>query len=70
LIKSELPFEPALRLAVEKLKETLPDKGKWSVLVPLSNGNGETWHGEALNIQGKKVRVYYDNQLGLRTESE
>ncbi len=62
--------DPKLREAVEKLKDTLPDKGKWSVLVPLSKGSNGVWRGEALNKKGDTVTITYDPLIGVTVGKE
>jgi CRISPR-associated endonuclease/helicase Cas3 len=53
-----------LQQAVEMLKQSLPDKGKWSVLVPLSPTGGDCWLGDALDKDGKPVVVTYSREQG------
>ncbi|MFH1076143.1 MAG: CRISPR-associated helicase Cas3', partial [Pseudomonadota bacterium] len=62
--------EPALKEAVEKLKLTLPDKGKWSVLVPMTKYDNETWRGEALGKKGETVIVTYCRTSGVTVTSK
>lgn len=57
--------DPALAKAVDQLKEKLPDKGKWSVLVPLSQGEGGGWQGRALNNKNATVIIDYDPVTGV-----
>jgi len=47
------------------LKELLPDKGKWSVLVPLQMGEDGHWQGEVLNKRKENVIVTYDQKTGV-----
>lgn len=62
--------DPMLREAVEKLKDMLPDKGKWSVLVPLSKGDDGVWRGEAQNKKGDTVILTYDQVIGVTVGKE
>jgi len=62
--------EPALKEEVENLKLTLPDKGKWSVLVPMTQHDDETWQGEALNKKGESVVVTYCRISGISLTSK
>lgn len=57
--------DPALIAAVAQLKERLPDKGKWSVLVPLSQGEDGRWRGYALNKQKAVMIVEYNRLTGV-----
>lgn len=60
--------DPAEQAELVRAKETLPDKGKWSVLLPLKN-EGQGWEGVALAQWGErqvKRRWTYDPQFGLK----
>jgi CRISPR-associated endonuclease/helicase Cas3 len=57
--------ESVLQEAVEALKQSLPDKGKWSVLVPLSLTDNGWWQGEALDKDGRLVVVAYSQKQGV-----
>jgi CRISPR-associated endonuclease/helicase Cas3 len=57
--------DKSLAKAVAQLKEKLPDKGKWSVLVPLSQGEGGYWQGRALNNKNAAVIIDYDPVTGV-----
>lgn len=50
---------------VEHIKDTMPDKGKYSVLVLLKEQEDRKWHGKAVNEQDKIVTVEYDFESGL-----
>lgn len=50
--------------AVEAAKESMPDKGKWSLLVVLERVNGG-WIGQAKDSQGRVVSIRYDSDAGL-----
>jgi len=56
--------DPVLRQAVEMLKQSLPDKGKWSVLVPITPADDGRWRGEALDKDGNPVVVIYTREQG------
>jgi CRISPR-associated endonuclease/helicase Cas3 len=62
--------DPDLQAAVQQVLPELPDRGKWSVLLPLYQGESGVWQGQALNKSGEIVTVYYDSQLGLLMEGE
>jgi CRISPR-associated endonuclease/helicase Cas3 len=61
--------DPVLQTAVEKLLPELPDKGRWTVLVPLVEVGEGLWCGQASNGQGNII-VYYNEQHGLLMENE
>lgn len=50
-------------------KDRMPDRGKYSVLVPLVAGLDGVWHGWARNARGD-VLVTYSPLTGLQTEGE
>lgn len=54
-----------LKEAVEQLKLTLPDKGKWSVLIPMMKQRGGNWRGEAVNKKGRRVILLYNRIVGV-----
>lgn len=64
------PADPALGVAVKQMVESLPGKGKWSVLLPLLPEQGDLWSGTALDGRGNEVRVFYDLRRGLILERE
>jgi len=65
LIAGPAQYGGLLRAAVEWATEAMPDRGKWSVLVPLSPGENGNWHGRASGAHGV-VNVIYRPQTGLR----
>jgi CRISPR-associated endonuclease/helicase Cas3 len=65
LVDAEAEHDPSLAAAVAELKERLPDKGKWSVLVPLSKTADGRWQGMALNKQNVMMIMEYDRLTGL-----
>lgn len=70
-VSTEAAFrEPTLKAAIEKLKLELPDKGKWTVLVPMTKYDNETWHGEALGKKGETVIVTYCRTRGVTVTSK
>lgn len=65
LVDKEIVHSDALGEEITRLKEQLPDKGKWSVLVPLIKCEDGRWHGEALNKRDEPMVVTYDRQRGV-----
>ncbi|MDP2875910.1 MAG: CRISPR-associated helicase Cas3', partial [Holophaga sp.] len=57
--------DPVLQGAIDKLKERLPDKGKWSVLVPMSYDADGIWRGQALDKKGSTVVLSYTSSTGI-----
>ena len=66
-VYSEMEYKDTdLADAVQCLKTHLADQGKWTVLVPLTEGEFECWQGYAKNIQGERVALLYSPDTGLR----
>lgn len=64
------PSTPARKAALEQLLPTLPNNGKWSVLLALDE-TARGWVGQALNKPQRdkppqKLNWGYDRQMGLR----
>ena len=64
-VDKEVVHAGSLGDEITKLKERLPDKGKWTVLVCLQQGDSGRWYGEALNKNGEIVVVDYDRLTGV-----
>lgn len=65
LAATEVMHDGPLGDAVSRLKEQLPDKGKWSVLVPLEQETDGGWQGEVLNKDGINMVLEYDRLTGV-----
>jgi len=68
------PGDPRCLQAWEEAKLTLPDQGKWSVLLPLAEAN-QGWVGEALGRRGDGAALelrqwVYDAGFGLLQTTE
>lgn len=57
--------DPMLRDEIKRLKDHLPDKGKWSILVPLSSAADGIWQGEALDKNNGTVVLSYNPTTGV-----
>jgi len=57
----------ANKVAIEAVKRTMPDKGKYCVVIPLQR-SGNYWEGFARNGRNEKVKVFYDRKSGLQIE--
>lgn len=55
--------------AIAEARNTMPDKGKYCVVIPLQDSEGG-FEGLARDGQGRKVKVYYDRRRGLRVERQ
>ena len=69
-IKDMVKYSGDLRAELEKAMISMPDKGKWAVIIPLSRADGCQWHGCAKNERGERIRVIYDSITGLSTIQE
>ncbi|MCB1190383.1 MAG: CRISPR-associated helicase Cas3' [Leptospiraceae bacterium] len=70
IIHSEFESEDLnLKKAIKDLKEKLPGKGKYSLLLPLQEVNG-MWIGFGLSQKGEKMKYAYDTKMGFRILKE
>jgi len=69
-IAEEAYAEEPLQYSLERVREQLPAKGKWGVLLPLVLQEDAMWRGVARNEKGESVTVYYTRELGLMMVDE
>jgi CRISPR-associated endonuclease/helicase Cas3 len=65
LVDAEVSHAGVLGDAIARLKGQLPDKGKWTVLVPLQQGEDGRWRGDALNKRQETMVMEYDQLTGV-----
>ena len=65
-VNAEVIYDGTLAEEISSLKEILPDKGKWSVLVVLQQNENGHWRGNALNNKNDTVALEYDRLTGLK----
>jgi len=65
LVDAEISHAGALGDEITGLKELLPDKGKWTVLVPLQQDQDGRWRGEALNNKQEVMVLEYHPLTGV-----
>jgi len=75
LARVDIPFNPIKKSAYIHLQQTLPNQGKWCVLLPLTQRVDGMWEGKAWtagnNKAGKNPELLtwlYDSKFGLRVE--
>lgn len=56
-------WDPALDQVMQRLRESMPDKGKWTILIPLARHEDE-WRGTA-EKKGQPVEIRYSRLRGL-----
>ncbi len=56
---AEMVVPPELQTALDVLTERMPDKGRWSLLVPLVEREPGRWFGAGRNEKGQVVEVRY-----------
>jgi len=64
-IKDMVTYDGALKAGLEQAMDFMPDKGKWAVIIPLSEANEGQWHGNAINERGENIQVLYNSITGL-----
>ncbi|ANX02971.1 CRISPR-associated helicase/endonuclease Cas3 [Immundisolibacter cernigliae] len=66
------PSSPARQAAIEAALETLPAKGRWSVLLPLEGAAagwvGEAWAAPTRSAGERRLVWHYDDARGLRQQ--
>ncbi len=61
--EGDYPEIPAEELA--RVKETLPGKGRWGILLPLLSIGEGVWYGVVKNKSGHTTRLHYESKQGL-----
>ncbi len=51
---------------LEAARDTLPDQGKWSILLPFAAGADRVWRAQARDAHGQLRHWIYDRTAGLR----
>jgi CRISPR-associated endonuclease/helicase Cas3 len=69
-IKDMVTYDGSLKAELEHAVESMPDKGKWAVIIPLSNSEGDTWQGSAKNDCGEHIQIIYNSITGFSTVEE
>ena len=67
---TEIEWLPHLSEAVERAKQFMPDRGRWSVLVVLEPEGDGIWRGEVIAEDGKAAAVICDSDTGVRLERD
>jgi CRISPR-associated endonuclease/helicase Cas3 len=62
----EAVIEPDQADALEAARATLPDQGKWSILLPFVRGDDGVWRAQANDLRGRLRHWVYDTAAGLR----
>lgn len=57
--------DSVLEAAAVAAEAALPDRGKWSVLLPLTMEEAGEWSGEVLDATGKVAKIHYHLRTGL-----
>ncbi len=71
LISEECEDTKIPRELLNDMRDQLPAKGKWGVLLlMLRKEDSDTWMGKANNANGESLRMYYEPKVGLMTEKE
>ena len=59
------PDSQERKRAIEDAKARMPDRGKWSLLIPLDLTEGDVWTGSGKNEKRETVRILYHPARGL-----
>jgi CRISPR-associated endonuclease/helicase Cas3 len=55
---------------VQKVQDSMNDKGKWSILIPMFSDDRTNWKGTAKDKYNRKVRLVYNSEFGLCINKE
>ena len=69
-IKDMVTYDGALKAGLGQAMNSMPDNGKWAVIILLSIAEGDKWQGSAINERGERILVIYNSITGLSTIQE
>jgi CRISPR-associated endonuclease/helicase Cas3 len=55
---------------IRKAQDSMKDKGKWSILIPMFSDNGTDWKGTAKDKYSRQVQMVYNSEIGLCINKE
>jgi CRISPR-associated endonuclease/helicase Cas3 len=58
-------YDKEMNDLVRKAQDSMKDKGKWSLLIPMFSDDRINWKGSAKNKYNKKVQLMYNSEIGL-----
>lgn len=67
-IKKAGNYEKTLEVEVKKALNSMPDRGKWSILIPMFPAGNNEWIGVAVDEYDNEVQVHYNQKKGLSVE--
>ena len=68
-IAGEAPNSDIPQIEIERCKAQLPAKGKWGVLLPLTQISNDEWQGTAINGNEQTTCFVYSQHFGLMTRA-
>lgn len=61
--------DPPMEQAAQLAEASMPDHGRWSLLLPLTQvAASETWVGDIVDQRGERHRLFYSADMGLMRE--
>jgi len=69
-LSSPATYPQKLITTIDNAKKSMPDQGKWCVIIPLSLDDNGLWKGTAKNIRGETVTLIYSPIRGLIVKKE
>ncbi|MDD2341166.1 MAG: CRISPR-associated helicase Cas3' [Methanosarcina sp.] len=67
-IKKARNHKKILEVELEKTLDSMPDRGKWSILIPMFPAGNNEWTGVAVDEYSNEVQVRYNQKTGLSVE--
>lgn len=50
---------------IQKVQDSMKDKGKWSILIPMFSEDGDNWKGTAKDKYNNQIQLVYNSEIGL-----
>jgi CRISPR-associated endonuclease/helicase Cas3 len=58
-------YDSCINDMIQNVQDSMKDKGKWSILIPMFSDDGSNWTGSAKDKNKTKVQMTYNSEVGL-----
>ena len=58
-------YDSGMNYLIKNAQESMKDKGKWSILIPMFSDDDINWIGSAKDKNNTKVQITYNSEVGL-----
>ncbi|MDK2892830.1 CRISPR-associated helicase Cas3' [Methanohalophilus sp.] len=63
-------YDKEVNELIQKAQDSMKDKGKWSILIPMFSDDGINWKGTAKDKYNRQVKLVYNSEIGLCLNKE